>query len=146
MSSKPFKTQITIRYRDTDSMGHVSSPVYYDYLQTGYLEYMHELLRLPKTEKLPHIMVQTSCEYMSQARYGDTLTVLSRVSEIGVKSFEMEHIMQLEADNNRVVARAKSVHVMFDYAAQKTQVVPDSFKRDVAAFQGETTASEAKLA
>lgn len=145
MSSKPFKTPITIRYRDTDSMGHVSSPMYYDYLQTGYLEYMHKLLELPKSEKLPHIMVKTSCEYISQARYGDEISVLSRVTKFGGKSFEMEHIMQLDADNNRVVAKGHSVHVMFDYEAQKTQAVPERFKQDVAVFQGETAAPEVEM-
>lgn len=60
MSNKAFETPVEIRYRDTDSMGHVSSPVYYDYMQSAYLEYMHDLLELPKSEKLPHIMVKTS--------------------------------------------------------------------------------------
>src|SRR5690606_14641336 len=76
MDEKPYVTEIEIRYRDTDSMGHVSSPIYYDYLQSAYLEYMHDLLRLPKDRKLPHIMVRTSCEYVSQAVYGDRINVL----------------------------------------------------------------------
>ena len=33
MMSKSFQTNVEVRYRDTDSMGHVSSPVYYDYMQ-----------------------------------------------------------------------------------------------------------------
>ncbi|RJE89287.1 acyl-CoA thioesterase [Paracoccus onubensis] len=135
MDEKPYVTEIEIRYRDTDSMGHVSSPIYYDYLQSAYLEYMHDLLRLPKDRKLPHIMVRTSCEYVSQAVYGDRINVLSRVTRFGTKSFEMEHVMRLADDSAREVARAASVHVMFDYEAQKTYPVPDEFKSAVATYQ-----------
>lgn len=136
MDEKPYVTEIEIRYRDTDSMGHVSSPIYYDYLQSAYLEYMHDLLRLPKDRKLPHIMVRTSCEYVSQAVYGDRINVLSRVTRFGTKSFEMEHVMRLADDSAREVARAASVHVMFDYEGQKTYPVPDEFKSAVATYQG----------
>ena len=135
MSTKAFETPIEIRYRDTDSMGHVSSPVYYDYMQSAYLEYMHDLLELPKSQKLPHIMVKTSCDYVSQAKYGENLVVLSRVSSFGGKSFEMEHEMRLGDASGRVVASAASVHVMFDYDKQATYPVPDSFKAAVATFQ-----------
>ncbi|KZK92629.1 1,4-dihydroxy-2-naphthoyl-CoA hydrolase [Pseudovibrio sp. Ad5] len=135
MTQKAYETPIDIRYRDTDSMGHVSSPIYYDYMQSAYLEYMHDLLKLPKSEKLPHIMVKTSCDYVSQALYGDHLVVLSRVTKFGGKSFEMQHEMRLGDADGRVVANAASTHVMFDYEKQATYPVPDEFKTAVAALQ-----------
>lgn len=42
--------------------GHVGSAVYYDDLQHAYLTFMHALLDLPLSIKLPHIMVKTACE------------------------------------------------------------------------------------
>ena len=48
MSKRHYETPIHVKYRDTDSMGHVSSPVYYDYLQHSYLCYMFDLLGLPR--------------------------------------------------------------------------------------------------
>lgn len=131
-----FKTDLDIRYRDTDSMGHVSSPVYYEYMQTAYLEYMHEILEIPKSEKLPHIMVKTSCEYVAQAKYGDKVVVLSRVSRFGGKSFEMEHVMHVGDAQGTCIAKGNSVHVMYDYDKQATQPVPEAFRDTVLAFQG----------
>lgn len=131
-----FQTLIEIRYRDTDSMGHISSPVYYDYMQTAYLEYMHHLLEIPKSKKLPHIMVKTSCEYISQAKYGDKLRISSHIVKFGSKSFEMEHIMHLDSPKKEVVAKALSVHVMFDYEKQATYLVPEDFKKMVMSYQG----------
>ncbi|MFP8780106.1 acyl-CoA thioesterase [Hydrogenophaga sp. RWCD_12] len=135
---KSFETPIEIRYRDTDSMGHVSSPLYYDYMQTAYLEFMHHILELPKSKKMPHIMLKTSCEYVSQAKYGEKLKIHSHITKFGNKSFEMEHIMFVDdiKRDNAVVAKAISNHVMFDYEKQATYPVPDSFKQTVLAFQG----------
>ena len=136
MTRKSFRTDLDIRYRDTDSMGHVSSPIYYDYMQSAYLEYMHHILEIPKSQKLPHIMVKTSCEYIAQAKYGDRVTVLSHVSRFGGKSFEMEHVMHIGDADGPVMARANSVHVMYDYEKQATQPVPEAFKQTVLAYQG----------
>ncbi|KVE07607.1 acyl-CoA thioesterase [Burkholderia anthina] len=144
MTRKYFETRIDVKYRETDAMGHVSSPVYYDYLQHAYLTYMHDLLELPYSEKLPHIMVKTSCEYLKPAQYGDTITVRSSVTRFGSKSFELEYLMvrdgQADADDSSddhaVVARAVSTHVMFDYGSKTTVPVPEEFRTRVLSFQG----------
>ncbi|MBI0326070.1 acyl-CoA thioesterase [Burkholderia plantarii] len=135
MSKRHYETPIVVKYRDTDSMGHVSSPVYYDYLQHSYLSYMFDLLDLPKSEKLPHIMVKTQCEYVTPALFGDKLTVKSSVVKFGTKSFEIEHLM--ERDDKTIVARGLSTHVMFDYETNKTTPVPEEFKQKIIGYQGE---------
>ncbi|WP_246796994.1 acyl-CoA thioesterase [Burkholderia perseverans] len=135
MSKRHYETPIVVKYRDTDSMGHVSSPVYYDYLQHSYLSYMFDLLDLPKSEKLPHIMVKTQCEYVTPALFGDKLTVKSSVIKFGTKSFEIEHLM--ERDDKTIVARGLSTHVMFDYETNKTTPVPEDFKQKIIGYQGE---------
>ncbi|AJK45334.1 acyl-CoA thioesterase [Burkholderia plantarii] len=135
MSKRHYETPIVVKYRDTDSMGHVSSPVYYDYLQHSYLSYMFDLLDLPKSEKLPHIMVKTQCEYVTPALFGDKLTVKSSVIKFGTKSFEIEHLM--ERDDKTIVARGLSTHVMFDYETNKTTPVPEEFKQKIIGYQGE---------
>ena len=135
MGNNGFDTVIEVKYRDTDSMGHVSSPVYYDYLQHAYLSYMHNLLSLPKDQKLPHIMIKTSCEYVQPAIYGDTLTVASRVVKFGTKSFEMEHVMHRNDAEKTTVAKGQSIHVMFDYNSNRSTVVPEQFKHQVTSFQ-----------
>lgn len=136
MMRTSFQINVEVRYRDTDSMGHVSSPIYYDYMQSAYLEYMHRILEIPKLKKLPHIMVKTSCEYISQAKYGDKLCIFSHITKFGTKSFEMEHMMHIDNDKRELVAKATSVHVMYDYEKQATYPVPEGFKKTTLAFQG----------
>lgn len=135
MSETGYTTHIEVKYRDTDSMGHVSSPVYYDYLQHAYLSYMFDLLKLPRNQKLPHIMVKTSCEYVQPAFFGDALSIESRVIKFGTKSFEMEHLMRRDDEQNSIVAKGSSTHVMFDYEKNCTTVIPDDFKKQVRSYQ-----------
>jgi len=134
------ETQIEVQYRDTDSVGHVSSPVYYEYMQRAYLRYMFHLLDVPFSEKLPHIMVKTSCEYVQPAKFGDVLIVESSVTKFGTKSFELDYLMRKNDPARTVVAKGLSTHVMFDYHTGKTAVVPDDFKNQVLTFQGSLAA------
>jgi acyl-CoA thioester hydrolase len=136
MGKRHFETPIEVKYRDVDSMGHVGSAVYYDYLQHAYLTFMHALLDLPLSEKLPHIMVKTACEYVSPAHYGDRLKVCSSVTRFGSKSFDLEHVMKRDSDDTQIVAKAYSTHVMFDYANNASLPVPEEFKVRVERFQG----------
>lgn len=135
MGEAGYTTHIEVKYRDTDSMGHVSSPVYYDYLQHAYLSYMFDLLKIPRDQKLPHIMVKTSCEYVQPAFFGESLSIESRVTKFGTKSFEMEHLMRRNDEQNSIVAKGLSTHVMFDYRENRTTVVPDDFKEQVQRYQ-----------
>jgi len=44
---------------------------------------------------------------------------------------------RIVAGDGRLVALARTVQVMYDYTAGQTIVVPDRFKENVRAFQGE---------
>ncbi|MCH8618178.1 acyl-CoA thioesterase [Undibacterium sp. TS12] len=138
MEKNYYDTSIEVKYRDTDSVGNLSSTVYYDYLQHAYLRYMFDLLELPREEKLPHIMVKTECEYVMPAKFGDVLTIKSGVTKFGTKSFEIEHLMYKNAVGEgeaKLVAKGTSKHVMFDYEKNQSVVVPEEFKKRVLDFQ-----------
>jgi acyl-CoA thioester hydrolase len=53
------------------------------------------------------------------------------------KSFDIEHVMRLDTDDEPIVAKACSTHVMFDYEHNASLPVPDAFKTQVERFQGE---------
>jgi acyl-CoA thioester hydrolase len=136
MTKRWFEVETEIRYRDTDTAGHVSSPVYYTYMQTAYLKYMLWLLEHPAGEKLPHIMVKTACEYLRPLKFGDGLRILSSVVRLGSKSFELEYLMHSTDAAQTLVAKGTSTHVMYDYDKEQTMPVPEAFKERVLSFQG----------
>jgi acyl-CoA thioester hydrolase len=136
MEKKHFETSIEVRYRDTDSLGHIAAPVYYEYMLHTYLAFMHEILGIPVGEKIPQIMGRTSCEYIMPARYGDTIKVRSSVTRFGTKSFDIEYLMEYADGTGKPIAKGSSSHVMFDYDAHAPVTLSDSFKDAVMRFQG----------
>lgn len=137
MEKQTFAITLEVKYRDTDSMGHVSSPVYYEYIQHAYVKYMHTLLAVPYSEKLPQIMVKTACEYIAPAMLCDRLEVTSRVASFGTKSFEMQYdIHQCNDVDKKLIATGSSTHVCFDYELNRSVPVPDTLKERVLNFQG----------
>jgi acyl-CoA thioester hydrolase len=135
MEKRYFKTAIDVRYRDTDSMGHVAAPVYYEYMLHAYLTFMHDLLDVPPAEKIPHIMGKTSCEYKLPARYGDVINIKSSVTRFGTKSFDVEYLMELDGRADKLIAVGQSSHVTFDYQSNMPIAIPDEFKQSVLRFQ-----------
>jgi acyl-CoA thioester hydrolase len=136
MTKRSYETAVEVRYRDTDSLGHISSPVYYNYLQDAYLSFMFWLLEQPKDAKIPQIMVKTACEYMRPAKFGDTLDIECSVVRFGGKSFDVEYLMYKRDAEKTLVAKGYSTHVMYDYVRQQTMAVTDDFKKRVLDFQG----------
>ncbi|MBC3214900.1 acyl-CoA thioesterase [Serratia fonticola] len=136
MEKQAFIIALEVKYRDTDSMGHVSSPVYYEYIQHAYVKYMHSLLAIPYSEKLPQIMVKTCCEYIAPAILGDNLEVSCRVVKFGSKSFEIQYqIHKSQHGDKTLIAQATSTHVCFDYQLNQSIPVPEDMKQRVTHFQ-----------
>jgi acyl-CoA thioester hydrolase len=72
------------------------------------------------------ILARVECDYRRPSRYGDTLEVRMRVTEIGRTSFRYEY--EIVDDQGRTVMTAKTVQVMYDYAAEKPVPIPDPIR------------------
>jgi acyl-CoA thioester hydrolase len=129
----PYTVEIEVAFRDLDAMGHVNNAVYLSYMETARIKFLVELLELKSLQSMPLIMAEASCSYKSPAFFGERLAVGLGVTRFGTKSFDMAY--RIAADG-RLVALARTVQVMYDYAAARTIAVPESFKQRVLAYQG----------
>jgi acyl-CoA thioester hydrolase len=133
--SYPYTLEIEVTFRDLDAQGHVNNAVYLTYMETTRIKFLIELLALKGLQGMPVIMAEVHCSYRSPAFFGEHLRVGVGVSRFGGKSFDM--LYQITAGDGRLVAVAKTVQVMYDYAAAQTIPVPESFKQRVRAYQGD---------
>jgi acyl-CoA thioester hydrolase len=131
----PYSIEIEVSFRDLDALGHVNNAVYLTYLETARIKYLLDLLELKRLEALPVIMAEATCVYKSPAFFGERLTVGVGVTRFGGKSFDMAY--RIESGDGRLVAIARTVQVMYDYAAARTIAAPESFKAKVRAYQGD---------
>jgi 4-hydroxybenzoyl-CoA thioesterase len=89
-------TTLPVRWGDVDAAGIVFYPRFYEWYDLG-CEALFASLGLPWPELFPRHgivgvpIVESGSRFLSPARYGDTLTVRSRVAWVKDRTFRMEH-------------------------------------------------------
>jgi acyl-CoA thioester hydrolase len=122
MAGHEFEQEIEIRFRDCDAFGHVNNAVYLTYLEQTRIESWH---RMMGTRGLPQdlILARVEIDYRSPATLGDRLRVRQRVEAIGTKSFTLQCVIE-NVRTRELVASARTVMVMYDYAAGRSIPIP----------------------
>lgn len=120
---EPFRTDIQVRFNDTDALGHLNNTSYALYAEQGRVEFMDSFRAegvFP--DGVFVILARLELDFVRQVRYRDSVHVLTRVAQLGRTSLTLE---QEVYGNGEVAARVKSVVVVFDYGAQKPTPIPD---------------------
>jgi len=134
----PYETMIEVAFRDIDAMGHVNNAVFFSYLEFARVKYLARLLAGTPLEReslldLPVILVEAACSYHSPALLSEHLTIGAGLSRFGNKSFDM--VYRILGEDGRLVARGKTVQVMYDYATGHAFPIPEAFKTRVHSYQ-----------
>jgi acyl-CoA thioester hydrolase len=121
-----FSHRLEVRFRDCDPMGHVNNAVYLTYLEQARFSHWRALWGFrqpdPPSPVPGVILARVEIDYRSQARDGDRLEIRIGLSAIGRTSFAYDY--EIVDDQGTLVATAKSVQVMYDYAAGRPVPVP----------------------
>ena len=127
-----FSHRLDVRFRDCDPMGHANNAVYLTYLEQARLAHWRSLWGFGSRRDVPGvILARAEIDFRRPARYGDTLEIRIGLAAIGRTSFTYEYEIVDEAGN--AVATAKSVLVMYDYAAEKPMPIPEEIRAQLTA-------------
>jgi acyl-CoA thioester hydrolase len=123
-----FVHRLDVRFRDCDPMGHVNNAVYLTYLEQARFAHWRSIWKYRQPGSDPRvpgvILARAEVDYRAQAREGDVLDVRLFVAKIGRTSFQYEYEIVDQA--GAVIVQAKTVQVMYDYAAGKpVEIAPD---------------------
>ncbi len=130
----PYVLNLPVTFRDIDVLGHVNNAVYVTWFEAARTAYMMELCSLKRLEDLPVILAETTCRYIDQGEWGETVVIGCGVSRWGTKSFDL--IYRVATSEGRVLAMGRSVQVYYDYEARQTVPIPQQFRALVADRQG----------
>jgi acyl-CoA thioester hydrolase len=128
-----------VSFRDLDVFGHVNNAVYLTYVENARIGYLREVLGIESVEDLLVIVARVHIDFVSRASLGETLEVGTRVSRIGTKSFDVEH--EIHGPDRRVVARADTTLVTFDYRGDSTMPVPDLWRERIQEYEAREAAA-----
>jgi acyl-CoA thioester hydrolase len=132
-------TQLTVRNYEIDWQGVVHNAVYLHYFEVGRIEYLNTLGAKVDVNSINHeskvVLARNEVDYRTPARFGDKITVYSRISLIKTSSFIFEGILERDA-TQEVVAENVAVHVWLDDKTNAPMTVPQEFRRLVQKFEG----------
>ena len=121
-------TEIVVRYRDCDPLGHVNNAVYLTYFEIGRVEFFRQVMgvTVARAEDWPFILAEATVTYRSPARFDERLRLTIGVESVGTKSWIFGY--RLTGSDGREVATGRTVQVAYDYAAAKTVPLPEELR------------------
>ena len=118
-----FTTEIDVRFRDLDAMGHVNNAVFFTYFEQGRLDFFNNASSEDKFPGFDFILAHIGCDYLKPVTIDDRLTLQIRVGKIGSKSFTFDYRILNRNDADVIYATGKSVQVCYDYQKDATMPV-----------------------
>jgi acyl-CoA thioester hydrolase len=135
----PFKYSSLTRvgFSDTDAQGIVYYGRYLPYFDSARVEY-HRPLEMLDAARREHefVMRANTIEYLAPARFDDLIEVFIRVSRIGRTSVTYDFAAYL-VDGDVLMVTARQTLVLVDLDRRRAYPIPDWFREQVGAFEGE---------
>lgn len=132
------KTEIRIRYADTDQMQFVYNGKYLEFFEVGRTELIRSTgLSYKKVEsegyQLP--LVEAHLEYISAAFYDDILVIESSLKEIPKLKMRIDYKI-FRKENNELVTEGYTEHVFINKETKKPVRPPEFFIDAINRFYG----------
>jgi acyl-CoA thioester hydrolase len=127
-TTKTFTTDIDVRFRDLDAMGHVNNAVVFTYFELGRINFFEQHLKSAAPPDFNFILAHVSCDYIKQILLQDPLRLHMWIGKIGNKSFDFRYELHDRFNKNIVFAKGESVQVCFDYQRNQTFALPEPIK------------------
>ncbi|HNS50384.1 MAG TPA: thioesterase family protein [Anaerolineae bacterium] len=129
-----FSASFPIHYDHIDAQRHLNNVAYFLFMQQARLAYLREigLWDGVSFDSVGMILLETGCIFHMPALYGETVTVWTRVSRLGTKSFDFEYRLVTEKGD---VATGRSVQVCYDYDGQRSVPMPAAWRNAIESFE-----------
>jgi len=137
--AKRIITDITIRFRDIDSMGHVNNAVFFTYFEEGRKEFLHTLFNIVNPDEYNFILAHIECDYLKPVRISDQISLHLWVGETGQKKFDLVYRIVNRNDQSIVYALGRSIQIFYDYKENLTIPIPQYFLDKIAEYTEEQT-------
>jgi YbgC/YbaW family acyl-CoA thioester hydrolase len=130
--ARMFETDIPLRFRDLDAMGHVNNATTLTFIEIGRLRFFAEVLGVRRVEDIGFILAETICRYRIPILLQDKVRLRMHVTDVSRSSFRFRYELYDPGDG-RLFADAETVQVGYDYK----KGIPSPFPQEVLEKIGE---------
>ncbi|MFW6003841.1 MAG: acyl-CoA thioesterase [Halanaeroarchaeum sp.] len=123
MTDLPYEAEITVRYSDHDTLGHVNNAAYATFLEEARFSYFLEVLEEPLTD-ISMVVAHMELDFHAPVT-SRTVDVGVAVTDIGERSFTVEY--EVEAEGT-VAVTASTVQVPIDPDTEEAVPVPEAWR------------------
>jgi acyl-CoA thioester hydrolase len=120
-----YEMRIPMRWGDMDAMGHVNNTLYFRYMETLRIDWLHSLGATPDQAGVGPIIVNAFCNFMRQLRYPGEVLARMYTANPGRSSFDTFTSLERVDQPGLLYAEGGATTVWLDYAAEKTLPLPD---------------------
>jgi len=136
----PFKHKfpIQLRFKDIDKMGHVNNANYLTYIEVARVKYFEDVVGTDKkwSQQVGIILARIEIDYKAPVFLHDSISVYTRCSRMGNKSFTLDWAIVRDKQNQEeVVAQGNAVLVCYDYTHEKTIAIPEEQRNAIEAYE-----------
>ena len=124
MTDYEYTTELDVRFRDLDAMGHVNNAVYATYLEQARAEYYADVIDV-SLSAVDTVLVNLSIAYQRPVTAEETVTVAFGVGDLGESSIPMEYEVRTE---NGAAATAETVQIAFDRETGESRSIPQEWR------------------
>ncbi|MCP3952316.1 MAG: acyl-CoA thioesterase [Desulfobacterales bacterium] len=129
-----FLTDIELRFRDVDAMGHVNNAVYFTYFEYGRIKFFYSEDQKEKFPGFSFILAHVSCDFIRPVTLDDRVTLRMWIKAIGSKSFTLNYQLVDAADPAVIFAVGDSVQVCFDYQKNTSVAISKALHAQLSAY------------
>jgi acyl-CoA thioester hydrolase len=116
---------IPIRWGDMDAMGHVNNAVYFRYLETVRIEWLHRAGGAPDPAGSGPVIVNAFCNFIRQLEYPGEVLAKHYVANPGRTSFDTFITLERTAQPGLIHANGGATTVWIDFPRRKAVPLPD---------------------
>lgn len=128
-----YTTELDVRLRDLDPMGHVNNGVYATYLEQAREHYFRDVIDKGLLDDLNTVTAKLTLEYSRPVpAETDRVVVAVRTANVGEKSLRLAYEVRVD---DGVAATGETVQVAYDVANEAATAVPEAWRRDIDEFE-----------
>lgn len=112
----------TIRFADTDKLGHVNNAAFSTFLETGRTHFLLDPARPMRHPGTTFVIAKLVLDFKAEMHWPGEAHIGTRCKSIGRSSFVLEQVIM---QDNTVAALAETVMVMMDETTRKSTPLPE---------------------
>jgi acyl-CoA thioester hydrolase len=128
----PVIVEFPVAWGDMDALKHVNNVTYFRYFENARVAYFGRIKIWEFMEKtgIGPILASTQCMFRAPLAYPDTVSIGTRVSDIGPDAFTMKYIVASHR-LSKIAAEGEGLLVTYDYRNNLKAPMPAELKKRI---------------